>query len=157
MKVSRSVLLILGSMLVSILALTWFFLSQNSAANAQLTLEKLSQSCFAKYSDGSLYSGLTLEIRTYFPNIEREEITEEQIECVLEKLDFPAESLDNVKDEESGRLDNESFQLKWKTIPVCLEGNPFRKDLPKITSKYSDCSSDPFERPVISLVFKDFR
>ena len=157
MKISRAVLLVIGATLVSVLALTWFFQSQNPATNSQLSLEKLSQSCFAKYSDGILYSGLTLEIRTFFPNIEREEVTEEQIECVLEKFNFPAGSLDDVKAEESGRLDNESFQLKWQTIPVCMEGDPFRRDLPRVTSKYADCSSDPSDRPVISLVFKDFR
>jgi hypothetical protein len=113
------------------------------------SIESLTKPCFQGFTQGVWYNDLTLELEVLLPNIEREEVTVDQISCVLDSLDFSPEALQTLQSQDAGRLDTEEFQMKWETKPLCEEG--------KLGGRYSSCSDDSQGRPSIELIFKDFR
>jgi hypothetical protein len=113
------------------------------------SIESLTQPCFQDFTEGVWFNNLTLETEVLLPNIEREEVTVDQIACVLDALGFSPDALQAFQSQDVGRLDNEEFQMKWETKPLCEEG--------KLGGRFSSCSDDSQGRPSIELIFKDFR
>ena len=140
----------LNRVLVSfVLFVTVYIIGFLAVSGEKKSIESLTQPCFQDFTEGVWFNNLTLETEVLLPNIEREEVTVDQIACVLDALGFSPDALQTLQSQDAGRLDNEEFQMKWETKPLCEEG--------RLGSRYSSCSGDSQGRPSIELIFKDFR
>jgi hypothetical protein len=115
------------------------------------SIQSLTESCFESFTEDIEFTELTVEILTLLPNIEREEVNLAQLSCVISALGFPEDLVETIQSQQEGREDNDSFQLKWDTKPVCTDKSVYN------SSKASTCSGDAAGRPALQLVFKDFR
>jgi hypothetical protein len=140
----------LNLVLVSfVLVVTVSIIGFLAVSGEKKSIESLTQPCFQAFTEGVWFNNLTLETEVLLPNIEREEVTVDQISCVLHALGFSPDALQTFQSQDAGRLDTEEFQMKWETKPLCEEG--------KLGGRYSSCSDDSQGRPSIELIFKDFR
>ena len=142
---SKAALTAWALLLISSSVGIFLYNSQNNS------IQSLTESCFESFTEDVKFTELTVEILTLLPNIEREEVNLAQLTCVTSALGFPEDLVETIQSQKQGREDNQSFQLKWDTKPVCTEESALN------TSKYSSCSGDAAGRPALQLVFKDFR
>ena len=142
---SKAALATIALLLISSSVGIFFYNSQNKS------IQSLTESCFESFTQDVEFTALTVEILTLLPNLEREEVNLAQLSCVTSALGFPENLVYTIQTQKEGREDNDSFQLKWDTKPVCTEDSAFN------TSKFSTCSGDAAGRPALQLVFKDFR
>jgi hypothetical protein len=99
--------------------------SPNEEVEVQKALSEIVAPCFEGYNEGIvMLSKYTkeIEILTLFPNLERENVTKEQIICSLEAMNFSKSDAEDLFTEELGRLDNDDFQVKWEAKATCKNG-----------------------------------
>jgi hypothetical protein len=123
---------------------------------AQKSFAEIVGHCFDSYNEGidmlSTYSK-EIEIRTFFPTLERENVTKEQIVCSLEALSFSKSDAEGLFVERSGRIDNDDFQVKWKAMPTCQAKDGSSEGRNPFCSK----SQQSFETVDLFIYLKDFR
>jgi len=121
------------------------------------SIDTLANPCVERYNTG-IFSNRSDEIRieTFFPALERELVTREQVACILGALNFPEVQAAELFELESGRLDNADFQVKWQALPTCpVQSEP--SDGKNPFTKYCSNKEKTLEIRELIINLKDFR
>lgn len=89
----------------------------------RLTVSQVAFGCLNTFQDKSVHriSSVEADISIKQFTEARDEMKISDLNCIFEHLGFDAPD-SSVRFGSDGKIDNESFQVSWRTIPRCVEG-----------------------------------